>query len=72
MRRFTAGLHVIAAALVLAAAAQAATPTYRFHNVQIVAGGFVTGLVAHPRIPEMFFARTDIGGAYRWDAEKQR
>jgi hypothetical protein len=72
MRRFTAGLHVIAAALVLAAAAQAATPTYRFHNVQIVGGGFVTGLVAHPMIPELFFARTDIGGAYRWDSFKQR
>jgi hypothetical protein len=72
MRRFTAGSRIIIAALVLAATAQAATPTYQFHNVQIVGGGFVTGLVAHPIIPKLFFARTDIGGAYRWDFLKQR
>jgi hypothetical protein len=72
MRRFTAGSRIIIAALVLAATAQAATPTYQFHNVQIVGGGFVTGLVAHPIIPKLFFARTDIGGAYRWDFLQRR
>ena len=72
MRRLTVGLCVMVAALVLAAGGRAATPTYQFHNVQIVGGGFVTGLVAHPIIPELFFARTDIGGAYRWNALKRR
>ena len=72
MRRFIAGLHLLIAGLVLIAVGQAATPTYQFQNVRIVAGGFVTGLVAQPLIPELLFARTDIGGAYRWDVLKQR
>lgn len=35
-------------------------------------GGFVTGVVASPAAAELIVARTDVGGAYRWDAASGR
>jgi xyloglucan-specific exo-beta-1,4-glucanase len=45
---------------------------YSWRNVQVVGGGFVDGLVFSPKQRGLAYARTDIGGAYRWDAATQR
>ncbi|HTR41264.1 MAG TPA: hypothetical protein VMH87_06575 [Pseudomonadales bacterium] len=45
---------------------------YQWRNVVIGGGGFVTGLITHPRAKNLIYARTDVGGAYRWDENSQR
>ena len=42
--------------------------SYNWNNVVIKGGGFVSGLITHPHAPGVVYARTDIGGAYRWNA----
>lgn len=46
--------------------------SYRYRNCPIPGGGYVTGLAYHPKTPGILYARTDIGGTYRFESETQR
>ncbi|MDE6593154.1 MAG: hypothetical protein K2K57_08855 [Oscillospiraceae bacterium] len=44
-------------------------PDWSYGQVAISGGGFVTGII-NTCEPGLFYARTDVGGAYRWDKDK--
>ena len=48
-------------------ATPAPTGPYVWKNVVIKGGGFVSGIVMSQALPGLAFARTDVGGAYRFD-----
>jgi len=45
---------------------------YAWKNVVIKGGGFVSGIVLSHALPDLAFARTDVGGAYRYSPASQR
>ncbi|MFG2956703.1 cellulose binding domain-containing protein [Streptomyces sp. NPDC048291] len=78
--------RILTAVLALAAGLLAGTPpalatptgqvalaadTYTWHNARIDGGGFVPGIVFNRTEKNLAYARTDIGGAYRWSESTQ-
>lgn len=48
-----------------------AADDYVWDNVVIGGGGFVSGIITSKTKPNVIYARTDVGGAYRWDEASQ-
>jgi photosystem II stability/assembly factor-like uncharacterized protein len=44
-----------------------AQDNYLWKSVIVGGGGFIPGIIYHPNEPGLIYARTDMGGAYRWD-----
>ncbi len=47
------------------------TADYNWQIAPIGGGGFVTGIITHPTSGDRY-CRTDVGGAYRWDAANEK
>ncbi len=50
------------------AAMAASADSYTWGNVRFEGGGFVDGIIPSRTQPGLVYARTDVGGAYRWDS----
>jgi xyloglucan-specific exo-beta-1,4-glucanase len=78
LRRLLAGTlaFVVPAAVAVivagAPASPAAVAATTWRNAEIGGGGFVPGIVFNQTEPGLAYARTDIGGAYRWNAATGR
>ncbi|WP_234122453.1 sialidase family protein [Clostridium hydrogenum] len=46
--------------------------TYKWNNVKIDGGGYVPAVIFNPTEKGLVYARTDMGGAYRWDAANNK
>lgn len=72
LRRWLA-IGAAVSALTMPVMARAAEPRpYSFQTVPFGAGGFVDGFVYHPKQKDILYARTDIGGMYRFDFANRR
>jgi xyloglucan-specific exo-beta-1,4-glucanase len=60
------------AGMLTQSAEAAAVESYSWKNAEITGGGFVPGVVFNRGAKDVVYARTDIGGAYRWNPSSRR
>ena len=74
VKRSMHAMLAAAALLGVAGGVAAAEPTkpYQWASVPFGGGGFVDGFLYHPKAPGLLYARTDIGGMYRYDRRDHR
>ncbi|THU38142.1 exo-alpha-sialidase [Niastella caeni] len=65
-KKYSIKILLLASAWIISA--NAFSQSYTWKNVKIGGGGFVSGLIFHPSQNDLLYARTDVGGAYRWNA----
>lgn len=70
--RIAATVLLVGAFLALFSAAHAGNRPYVWQTVPFGGGGYVSGYVYHPNQPGLLYARTDVGGMYRFDYAGQR
>ena len=58
---------ILGSSLLASSSIAAPSEAYNWNNVRIDGGGFVPGIIFNQTEPNLIYARTDIGGAYRWD-----
>lgn len=68
MKSICRSISLLMCALCWAVALMAQSDSlYNWKSVQIHGGGFVTGLIYNTTEKGLLYARTDVGGAFRWD-----
>ncbi len=69
---FVLGLPAAAQSVALRSPSPTEPRAYVWGNVAIGGGGFVSGIIPSKTQPGLVYARTDVGGAYRWETSQQR
>ncbi len=65
-------VSVFALALSAFGTAAETSSDFSWGNVAMGGGGFVSAVIASPVDENLFYARTDVGGAYRWDESSKK
>jgi photosystem II stability/assembly factor-like uncharacterized protein len=65
-------ISLIGIATLAALATTANAEKYDWGNVRFDGGGFVSAIMPSPTVEGLIYARTDVGGIYRWDATSSR
>lgn len=67
--KFTQATTAAGALCLAVFAASASAENYSWGNVRFDGGGFVSAIMPSPAVEGLIYARTDVGGIYRWDAK---
>jgi hypothetical protein len=68
MRAWMAYVNLLMTSLFVTAPPVASAADYVWRNVKVGGGGFAPGIVFSRAERGLAYLRTDMGGAYRWDA----